>query len=211
MAKTNFKSVDAYIAAQPEAARAVLERVRGAVRKALPDAEEAISYQIPAFKLGGKAVLFIAGWKQHFSLYPANEALVAAFEKELADYECNKKGTIRIKLTQPVPVGLIERIARFRAQEVAKEQKAKGRVAKGASAKPKSATPHVQLHKDGSVWAKGQTLDGQPTGYWEWFRKDGTKMRSGTFENGQQVGEWTTYDKTGEVYKVTTIKRRPSA
>jgi antitoxin component YwqK of YwqJK toxin-antitoxin module len=51
-------------------------------------------------------------------------------------------------------------------------------------------------------------LDGQQTGYWEWFRMDGTKMRSGTFENGQQVGEWTTYDKSGTVYKVTNFKSR---
>jgi hypothetical protein len=70
-------------------------------------------------------------------------------------------------------------------------------------ARPK---PHIQLHKDGSLWAKGQTLDGVATGYWEWFRKDGTKMRSGHFENGEQVGEWTTYDKAGKVYKVTHFK-----
>ena len=67
-------------------------------------------------------------------------------------------------------------------------------------------TPYIQYHKDGSVWAKGQKVDGVDVGYWEWFRVDGTKMRSGTFENGQQVGEWTTYDKQGNVYKVTHIK-----
>ncbi len=67
---------------------------------------------------------------------------------------------------------------------------------------------HLQFHRGGSLWAKGQILDGQQTGYWEWFRKDGTKMRSGSFEHGQQVGEWTTYDKTGAVYKVTTFKPR---
>ncbi|MBI1387721.1 MAG: hypothetical protein GC154_04670 [bacterium] len=72
-----------------------------------------------------------------------------------------------------------------------------------------SATPHVEYHKDGSVWAKGQTIDGVPTGYWEWFRKSGTIMRSGTFENGEQVGEWTTYDKDGNVYKVTVMKKKP--
>ncbi|HZH10574.1 MAG TPA: hypothetical protein VEZ24_09395 [Microvirga sp.] len=64
---------------------------------------------------------------------------------------------------------------------------------------------HIQRHKDGSLWAKGQTIDGVATGYWEWFRIDGTKLRSGYFENGEQVGEWTTYDKNGEVYKVTKI------
>ncbi len=66
----------------------------------------------------------------------------------------------------------------------------------------------VHYHKDGSVWAKGQTIDGVMTGYWEWFRKDGTRMRSGHFENGEQVGEWTTFDKKGRVYKVTQLKRK---
>jgi antitoxin component YwqK of YwqJK toxin-antitoxin module len=66
---------------------------------------------------------------------------------------------------------------------------------------------HIQYHKDGSVWARGQTLDGIPVGYCEWFRKNGVIMRSGTFENGEQVGEWTTYDKNGHVYKKTNIKR----
>lgn len=71
--------------------------------------------------------------------------------------------------------------------------------------KPK---PFVKYHKDGSVWTRGQAIDGVPTGYWEWFRKDGTRMRSGHFENGEQAGEWTTYDKDGEVYKVTKMKKK---
>ena len=66
---------------------------------------------------------------------------------------------------------------------------------------------HIQRHRDGSLWARGQTLDGLATGYWEWFRKDGIRMRSGHFEAGVQVGEWTTYDKTGAVYKVTDLSR----
>jgi len=69
---------------------------------------------------------------------------------------------------------------------------------------------YVKHHKDGSVWARGHTLDGIPMGYWEWFRKDGTKLRSGHFEGGEQTGEWTTYDGNGEVYKVTTMKRKPA-
>ena len=67
---------------------------------------------------------------------------------------------------------------------------------------------HVHYHKDGSIWAKGQMLDGVMTGYWQWFRKDGTLMRSGYFDKGQQVGEWTTYDKSGIIVKVTTMKRK---
>jgi len=79
-------------------------------------------------------------------------------------------------------------------------------------AKAKSAIKkHVQYHKNGTVWARGQTVDGVPTGYWEWFRVDGTRMRSGTFEDGAQVGEWTTYDKAGNVYKVTAMKRKAKA
>ena len=69
-----------------------------------------------------------------------------------------------------------------------------------------AAKEHVQYHKDGSVWARGPSIDGVPTGYWEWFRKDGTKMRSGYFQNCEQTGEWTTYDKRGNVHKITTIK-----
>ena len=78
-------------------------------------------------------------------------------------------------------------------------------------AKPKPVK-HIQYHKDGSVWARGQTIDGVPTGYWEWFRKDGVRMRSGHFKDVEQVGEWTTYDRTGAVYKVTTMKpKKPRA
>jgi hypothetical protein len=73
-----------------------------------------------------------------------------------------------------------------------------------------SEQPFEKRHRDGSLWARGQTLDDLPTGYWEWFRKDGTKLRSGWFERGEQVGEWTTYDRAGEVYKVTTIKAAPA-
>jgi len=69
-----------------------------------------------------------------------------------------------------------------------------------------SPKEHIEYHKDGSVWAKGQMAEEVPVGYWEWFRLDGTKMRSGYFERGEQVGEWTTYDKMGQVYKVTKLK-----
>jgi len=65
---------------------------------------------------------------------------------------------------------------------------------------------HIHYHKDGSIWAKGQMLDGKMQGYWEWYRKDGVIMRSGYFDKGRQVDEWTTYDKQGKVYKVTKMK-----
>jgi antitoxin component YwqK of YwqJK toxin-antitoxin module len=74
------------------------------------------------------------------------------------------------------------------------------------TARKSSSKIHTEYHKDGSIWAQGPIEDGQPAGYWEWFRKDGTKLRSGQFEKGEQTGEWTTYDKKGAVYKVTAIK-----
>jgi uncharacterized protein YdhG (YjbR/CyaY superfamily) len=122
--KTDFKSVDEYIASQPEAVQSILGRVRSAIREAVPRAEEVISYKIPTYKLHGSAVLYFAGWKQHYSLYPATERVVAAFKDELSSYEV-KKGTIRFPLDQPVPVKLIGRIAKFRAKEVAGREKAK--------------------------------------------------------------------------------------
>lgn len=62
----------------------------------------------------------------------------------------------------------------------------------------------IKFHANGkTIWSKGQMKDGQPDGYWEWFRPDGTMKRSGTFQDGEPVGTWTTYDDQGQVYKVT--------
>ena len=74
MAKTDFKSVDEYIATHPEDVQAILQRVRSTIRKAVPGAEEVISYQIPTYKLHGGYVVYFAGWKQHYSLYPATRS-----------------------------------------------------------------------------------------------------------------------------------------
>ena len=124
MAKSSFQSVDGYIAAQPENVQRVLQRVRNIIRKAVPGAEETISYGIPAYKLHGTPVLFLAGWRQHYSLYPGTGKFVAAIKDDLARYQVSK-GTIRFPLSEPVRVKLIERIARLRAKEVAGIEKAK--------------------------------------------------------------------------------------
>jgi uncharacterized protein YdhG (YjbR/CyaY superfamily) len=121
MARTEFKSVDEYMAAQPEAAQAVLARVRTIIRKAIPGAKEVISYQIPAYKLHGGIVIYFAGWKQHYSLYPASKTIVAALQKELTPYQISK-GTIRFPLSKPVPARLIGRIAKMRAKEITQKE-----------------------------------------------------------------------------------------
>ena len=122
-------NVAAYIAGFPRPVRSVLARVRSIIRKAVPGADEVISYQMPAYKLHGRTVLYFAAWKEHYSVYPSNTRLVAAFKNELAGYELSK-GTIRFPLSEPVPVKLIEGIAKFRAKEVAEAAKAKSALRK---------------------------------------------------------------------------------
>lgn len=130
MEKARVRTIDEYIAMQPAAAQIVLERVRSAIAKAVPDAEECISYQIPAFKLHGRVLLYFAGWKEHYSVYPASDAMTAAFEGELDAYRVSK-GTLRFPLSEPVPTKLIGRIAKFRAEEIVAR--------KARRAKPKKA------------------------------------------------------------------------
>ncbi len=124
MPPTIPRTVDEYITAQPAAVRDVLQRVRNAIRKALPEADKVISYNMPAYKLHGERVLHFAGWQRHYSLYPATAQVVAAFKDELALYEIGK-GTIRFPLSQPVPEKLIGRIAKLRAEEIAARGKPK--------------------------------------------------------------------------------------
>ncbi|MCC2631819.1 MAG: hypothetical protein K0S20_518 [Patescibacteria group bacterium] len=62
----------------------------------------------------------------------------------------------------------------------------------------------IKYHANGTTkWSKGKMKDGNPDGYWEWYRPDGTLKRSGNFDTGTPVGEWITYDENGKVYKIT--------
>lgn len=119
------------------AARPVLERVRATIRKALPGATEGISYQIPVYKLDGVMVLYFAGFKHHYSIYPATERVVSAFKDELAG-SLHSKATIHFPLVGPIPTRLITRIAKLRAAE-ATELKMARAAKKAASKKVKPA------------------------------------------------------------------------
>jgi uncharacterized protein YdhG (YjbR/CyaY superfamily) len=103
MARTNFKSVDEYIAAQPKTVQPILKLVRKTIRQALPRAQEVISYKIAAYKLPQGVALYFAGWKQHYSLYPATGRAATELKDEVAGYKVSK-GTIRFRLSEPVPV-----------------------------------------------------------------------------------------------------------
>ncbi len=119
MAKTRGQSVADYIAAQPKASQRMLRNVRSVIRKALPGAEEVISYGIPAYRLHGYVVIYFAGWREHYSLYPVNARRIAMLKPTSASYEVNEKGTIRFPLSEPVPARFITAIARLRAEETA--------------------------------------------------------------------------------------------
>lgn len=116
MAKHAFASIDEYLDSQPEPLRALLEHVRDAIKQGIPSAEEAIAYNMPTFKQHGRSVLHFAGWKQHYSLYPATQRVVSVLRSELAPYEI-ENGTIRFPLSEAVPSALITSIAQLRAAE----------------------------------------------------------------------------------------------
>ena len=113
-ARTTHTSIDAYIAASPPAVQPVLMKIRSVIRKAAPDAEETISYQMPAFRQHG-ILLYFAAFKQHIGLYPPVRG-DARLEKAVAPY-AGDKGNLRFPLDQPIPFELIERIARFRVRQ----------------------------------------------------------------------------------------------
>lgn len=111
------KTVDAYIAAQPDDMKRALEKVRATIRKAVPEAAEQISYQMPAYKLHGRVLMYFAGWSEHYAIYPASATAVAELAEDLKPYKVSK-GTIRFERDSAVPVGLVKRIALMRAREV---------------------------------------------------------------------------------------------
>jgi uncharacterized protein YdhG (YjbR/CyaY superfamily) len=114
MAKTNFQSIDEYIAACPEQSHERLQAVRAVIKKVAPAVKEKISYQIACFELNGRNLVHFAGWKKHISLYPVPEGS-EAFERQIAKY-VDGKGTLKFPLDEPLPIKLIERIVKLRIQ-----------------------------------------------------------------------------------------------
>jgi uncharacterized protein YdhG (YjbR/CyaY superfamily) len=103
-------TIDEYIADFPRDVQPLLQKVRAAIRKAAPDATEAISYQIPTFKQQGNLIHF-AGYDHHIGLYPGSRP-IEEFKDELTKYKTSK-GTVQLPLDKPIPVGLIGRITKF--------------------------------------------------------------------------------------------------
>lgn len=109
-----IKDADSYIAAQPEATRLVLEQLRQIIKEIVPEAEEVISYQMPAFKQNGVLVWY-AGYKKHVGFYPSSKP-IEVFKDELSVYKTSK-GAIQFPLDKLLPVELITKIVNFRVNE----------------------------------------------------------------------------------------------
>jgi|ERR1700680_610723 len=108
------KDIDEYISSFPKQTQNALRQLRAAIRKAAPQAEELISYGIPAFKMNGMLVYFAAHAK-HVGLYPRPSGS-EALKKELSAYK-GGKGTVQFPLDKPLPLGLITKIVKFRARQ----------------------------------------------------------------------------------------------
>jgi uncharacterized protein YdhG (YjbR/CyaY superfamily) len=123
MDKKQFNTIDEYIASFPKDIQQILQEIRQTIHKAAPKAEEAISYQIPTFKLHGNLVHF-AAWKNHIGFYPTPSG-AKEFEKELSKYY-KSKGTAQFPLDQPMPLQLISKIVKYRVK--VNEEKAKAKL-----------------------------------------------------------------------------------
>jgi len=115
-------NIDDYIARFPKEVQVILERLRTTIREAAPDAKEAISYQMPTFRLKGNLVHF-AAYKNHIGFYPTASG-IEKFKKELFYYE-GAKGSVKFPINEPLPFDLVSEIVKFRAQENLERAKAK--------------------------------------------------------------------------------------
>ena len=113
--KGNFKNVDDYIRSFPEDTQLLLSKVRASIKENAPEAAESISYQMPAYKLNGKPLVYFAGYEKHIGFY-ATPTGHEQFAKELAKYK-QGKGSVQFPLDKPVPYNLIARIVKFRVKE----------------------------------------------------------------------------------------------
>ncbi|MGE5798126.1 MAG: iron chaperone [Ignavibacteria bacterium] len=114
--KNKFETIDEYIKTFPEDVQKILQKIRETIKEAAPGAEEAISYQMPTFKLNGNLVHF-AGYKNHIGFYPTPSG-TEAFKKEIAVYRAGK-GSVQFPIDKPIPISLIKKIVKFRVKESA--------------------------------------------------------------------------------------------
>jgi uncharacterized protein YdhG (YjbR/CyaY superfamily) len=111
-----FKTVDEYIKTFPKDVQTILQKMREIIRKTAPEAVEAISYQMPTFKLNGKNLVHFAAWKNHIGFYPTSSG-TRAFKKELSRYK-GGRGSVQFPIGEPIPYNLVKQIVIFRMKEI---------------------------------------------------------------------------------------------
>jgi uncharacterized protein YdhG (YjbR/CyaY superfamily) len=122
-AQSHPKDIDEYIAGFSPEVQSVLQKIRLTIHESSPDAEEKISYRMPAFALGGRILVYFAAFKQHIGLYPpvkGDEKL----RKAIAPYQ-GEKGNLRFPFDEPIPYALIAKIVKSRAKEYQKRAASK--------------------------------------------------------------------------------------
>jgi len=112
---TKPSNISEYFATFPQATQEALEQIRKTIHKAAPEAEEVISYNMASFNLHGAVLVYFGGFKKHIGFYPRVSA-INAFHQELSGYK-GQKGSVQFPLDQPMPLELITKIVKFRAQE----------------------------------------------------------------------------------------------
>ena len=112
-----YESVDEYMDGLPDDRRAVMEELRATIRAAAPTATEAISYNMPAFRLAGRFFVSYDAFKRHYSLFPWTDAMLAELGDEVRPYAVGK-GTLRFPADEPIPFDLVTRIIEMRTREL---------------------------------------------------------------------------------------------
>jgi len=110
------ETVDAYLAGLPEDRRAAMEGLRRTIRAAVPAATEAISYNMPAFRLDGRFFVSYEAFKRHYSLFPWTDEMVEELGDAIRPYAVGK-GTLRFPADEPIPLDLVQRIIEIRLRE----------------------------------------------------------------------------------------------
>jgi uncharacterized protein YdhG (YjbR/CyaY superfamily) len=181
--------VDVHLSRFVDPQRTALQRTREAIARALPGAEQVISYGMPTFTVEGVAVVGIEGFAKHNSLFPYSGSVIELVRDELPDW-VTSKGTVRFPLDQAFPAPLLARILGVRIKEI-------------NAGYPKRNGELKEFYDNGRLKMAGHMRGTQMHGAWRWYRRDGSLLRTGSFRDGAKTGVWTSYDRTGEPVRTT--------
>ena len=152
--------IDTHLHKFPPAQAAALLKMRDAVARMLPGAEQVLAWGMPAFRIDGDAVLGFEGFKNHNSLFPMSGGVIARLQRELAGYEVTK-GTTHFPLGKPIPVSILRVVVTTRIAEI-------------NDSYPRKSGEFKEFYSNGFLKAKGRMKDGQRRGTWSRYRRDGS-------------------------------------